>query len=218
MIDEYDQIRHSFRSPFFRRQCLVNLVNHQPWHTGFDGLLCSLPYERSIGDSYFCHDARACFRYEDEAMDEATDMPAEEFEGLSNDELYEAAGTAGTSCQLLVYRLVKNYVRRKLKSKHELEWKPEWTPLTKTKEGQEALKKRKDYSDYMDKKAKIAKTAFLEVRSTTEPLDFINYFAGTLCSVPQFLKPADFLTLTQALYAETDKVRTWTLLALSANA
>lgn len=58
MLDEYAHIRQSFWSPLFRRQCLLNLVNHQPWYTGFDALLCSLPYEQSIGNDYFRRDVR----------------------------------------------------------------------------------------------------------------------------------------------------------------
>ena len=66
-------------------------------------------------------------------------------------------------------------------------------------------------------KAKVARSAFLDIRSRTEQMDFINYFVSSLCSVPQHMKGDDFIILTQELYGDSDKVRTLTMLALSAN-
>jgi CRISPR-associated protein Cmx8 len=104
----------------------------------------------------------------------------------------------------LVFDLVRNYVGRKLSSKYQLEW-------AKVKDKPDEKKK------YEDNKGKIAKDAFLAVRSRTEQSDFVNYFVSTLCSVPQVIKPDEYVSLTKALYDETDRVRTLTLLALSAN-
>ncbi len=196
MIDDYVQIRDGYWSPLFRRQCLLNLVNHSPWYTGFDALLCTLPYERSIEDDYFRRDVREKFKLlidEERAMDEPT--------------------TTETSVvEPLIFRLVNTYVTRKLKAKYDLEWKAEWKGLKS-----EELNQRADYKKYAEAKAKIAKSAFLDIRSRTEPMDFINYFVSSLCSVPQHMKSDVYVDLTQALYQETDKIRTLTLLALSAN-
>lgn len=214
-IDKYDTLRKAFWSPLFRKQRLLNLVKNQLWYTGFDALLSSLPYEQSIGNDYFRHDVRESFKYESETMDEEITLSTAEID--ESVELPESSVQQVAACELLVYRLAQNYIRRKLKTKHDLEWKTEWNSLRQSKEGREALNKREDYKAYVEKKAKIAKSAFLDVRSTTEKMDFINYFVGTLCSVPQHLKPEEFVSLTQALYEEHDKVRTITLLALSAN-
>jgi CRISPR-associated protein Cmx8 len=192
MIDEYTQIRQSFWSPLFRRQCLLNLVNHSPWYSGFDALLCTLPYEQSIENDYFRQDVRkkiAALTEEQKQMNETA-----------------------KSIEPMVFQLVKNYVGRKLKSKYELEFKSEWKALK-----QEELNKLAEYAKYAEKKAKVAKSAFLDIRSRTEQMDFINYFVSSLCSVPQHMKSEDFVTLTQVLYQDTDKIRTLTLLALSAN-
>jgi CRISPR-associated protein Cmx8 len=201
MLDEYAQIRQNFWSPLFRKQCLLNLVNNQDWYVGFDSLLCSLPYERSIEDDYFRHDVREKFKslinsHEVNEMDEQTATLTDK----------------SSQIEQLVFRLIKTYVTRKLKSKYDLEWKSEWKSLSK-----EALNQISDYKDYSDKKSKVAKSAFLDVRSRTEQMDFINYFVSSLCSVPQHLNSESFTELTKALYQETDKIRTLTLLALSAN-
>lgn len=197
MLDEYAQIRDWFWSPLFRRQRLLNLVNHQPWYTNFDRLLCTLPYERSIEDRYFQRDVREKLKaLSDEAksMDETT------------------ATEKSSDIEVLVFRLVSNYVTRKLKSKYDLEWKAEWKGLKN-----DELNLKPDYKKYSEMKSKIAKSAFLDIRSRTEQTDFINYFVSSLCSVPQHMRSESFVELTQALYQETDKIRTLTLLALSAN-
>lgn len=197
MLDQYEQIRDGFRSPLFRKQCLLNLVNEQPWYAGFDVTLCTLPYERTIEDSYFQRDIREKLKalsQEERQMDETTSVDK------------------STSIETLVFRLVSNYVTRKLKSKHDLEWKTEWKGLKN-----EELNQKADYKKYSEMRAKVAKSAFLDVRSRTEPMDFINYFVSSLCSVPQHMKSSAYVELTQALYQDTDKIRTLTLLALSAN-
>lgn len=197
MLDQYAQIRDGFWNPLFRRQCLLNLVNHRPWYSGFDALLCTLPYEQSIENEYFRRDVR------------------EKLKALSSGEerqMDETATSNTTSIEPLVFRLVGNYVARKLKAKYDLEWKPEWKGLKN-----DELNQRPDYKKYAEMKAKVAKSAFLDIRSRTEQMDFVNYFASSLCSVPQHMKADDFVDLTKALYQETDKIRTLTLLALSAN-
>jgi CRISPR-associated protein Cmx8 len=189
MVNEYSRIRNGYWSPLFRKQRLLNLVNHQPWYRGFDKLLCSLPYEQSIENDYFRRDVREAFQHEEKTMDEPT----------MNDEKVNDA-----KINELVFQFVRNYVGRKLESKYQLKWS----------EVKDKPDKKKEYED---KKEKIAKDAFLAVRSRTEQMDFINYFVSTLCSVPQHLKSEDYVSLTQELYKNHDRIRTLTLLALSAN-
>jgi CRISPR-associated protein Cmx8 len=192
MIDEYTQIRQNFWSPLFRRQCLLNLVSHSPWYNGFDSLLCTLPYEQSIKNDYFRRDVR------------------KKIEALIEEQ--KQMSQTATEIEPMVFQLVKNYVSRKLKSKYDLEFKSEWKGLK-----QEELNKQEGYQKYSEMKAKVAKSAFLDIRSRTEQMDFINYFVSSLCSVPQHMKGDDFVILTKELYGDPDKVRTLTLLALSAN-
>lgn len=198
MIDKYATFRKALWSPLFRKQRLLNLVKKQPWYMGFDALLCSLPYEQSIDNDYFRHDVRESFKYEVEIMTEEVNTTSIEM-GEIPDELLNK-----TTVEALIYKLIGIYVSRKLESKFQLKW----SAVKGNSEKEQSYKKEKE---------KIARDAFLAVRSRTEKMDFINYFASTLCSVPQYLKPEDFVSLTQALYEDTDKVRTLTLLALSAN-
>ena len=189
-IDKYREIKENLWHATFRRQRLLNLVSNKAWYIGFDSLLCTIAYEQTIGNDYFCHDVRESFKYEVENMSEETEQNL-------NPEVGEY------SCEKLVLRLVKSYVLSKLDGKYQLNWKTvQGTPKE---------------AEYREKKGKIAKSAFLEVRSRTEKSDFINYFASTICSVSQRMNEDSFEKLTRDLYEDTDKVRTLTMLALSAN-
>src|SRR5262249_19751175 len=109
---------------------------------------------------------------------------------------------AEVSEESLIYRLVRNYLSRKLKSKYQLEW-------ASVKDD------RAKRDDYQEKKGKLAREAFLAIRSRTGQ-DFVEYFASSLCSVPQNMSEPNFNALTKALLEDTDKVRTLVMLALSA--
>ncbi len=105
----------------------------------------------------------------------------------------------------VIYDLVSTYIREKLRNKYQLEWsKVKGTP---------------DEKKYNEMKGKIAREAFLAIRSRTDE-DFIEYFTSSICSYHQFsLKGDGFDLVAQALYdgEKRNQVRTLTMLALSAN-
>ncbi len=204
ILSEYEKLRSVLWNPLFRRQRLLNLVNKREWYAGFDKLLATLPHkellaEKEVGFKYFSRDARITFEEEfknspqEDSMTEITETITDDATPTLPPEI---------SCEALIYKIVGTYISRKLKSKHDLEW-------SKASANDE---KRKEYEE---RKAKIAREAFLAVRSRTGA-DFVDYFASTLCSVPQYMNEKHFQMLTQALHNDTDKVRTLTMLALSA--
>jgi len=202
MIDQYAQLRDSLWNPLFRRQRLLNLVNDQRnWCAGFDGLMSKLPYEQTIGNGYFRRDARESFSNEVNTMNQQTNGSVEEAE--ANDlSLSEDVGE-----ETLIYRVVSNYLRFKLKSKHQLEWEEAWKGARDNKPA--------ELKDYEEKKAKLAREAFLAIRSRTGQ-DFVDYFVSTLCSVSQSMNEQRFIALTKALVKDGDNIRTLTMLALAA--
>jgi len=201
MIDEYARIKASLWNPQFRKQRLLNLVNGRVWYAGFNEIMCSLPYEQSIGHKTFRNDARESFRQEVQHIEEevSTDMSDE---AQSKAPTVDFNTIASVHCEALVYRVVGIYLQRKVSSKYQLEWS-----AVKDDPG-----KRKDYEEAREK---VAREAFLAVRSRSG-MDFTDYFASTLCSVSQPLSEQQYVALAQALYEDTDKVRTLTMLALSA--
>jgi CRISPR-associated protein Cmx8 len=196
MIDEYARVKGMFRYALFRRQRLLNMLNEREWFSGFDSLLCTTDSEQTIGSRFFRADVKTAFK---DSMQSNQSTKGEQDE-VNTDAPKQIANQ--TSVEDLIYQLVGTYIRAKLKSKNELEWK-------------DAFKGTQAERDYNDKKAKIARDAFLSVRSRTGD-DFIEYFVATLCSFPQFLNEEGYVTLAQALHTDTDKARTLTLLALSA--
>lgn len=196
MIDQYARFRDSLWNPLFRRQRLLNLVNRRHWHAGFDGLMTKLPYEQTIGNSYFRRDARESFPNEVKTMNEQNKGIAEE-NGANDPNLPE-----GVNNQELIYRAVANYLRYKLDSKYKKVWK-------------NVQGNPKAESEYREMKAKLAREAFLAIRSRTGQ-DFIEYFVSTLCSVSQSMNEQRFVALTRALVNDTDNIRTLTMLALAA--
>lgn len=101
----------------------------------------------------------------------------------------------------LIYQLVGNYIARRVEAKTGLRWNQD--------------KDSPRRQDYDDARTKVAKDAFLAVRARTGA-DFVSYFASTICSVPQHVREDAFVTLTQQLYSDADRIRTLTLMALSA--
>jgi CRISPR-associated protein Cmx8 len=216
-IDKYTQIKISYWNSLFRRQRLINLVKNQPWYMGFDALLCTITYEQSMENKNFRHDVKIAFQSEGGDMTEEIETMLET-DGEINDEKISAS----LSIEILIMRIVSNYVSVKLKKsekyKDEFKWKDEWKlPPNASKEERDTRDNKLDYKNRTDKKVKIAKDAFFAVRSRTEHDDFIKYFAETLCSVPHRMSQENYSKITQHLYQKTDYVRTLTLLALSAN-
>ncbi len=204
VVGEYERLRGVLWNPLFRRQRLLNLVNKREWYAGFDKLLETLPHkellaEKEVGFKYFSRDARITFEQEFELSAQEDSMT--NITETTTDDATPALAP-DISCEALIYKIVGTYISRKLKSKHDLEW-------SKVSANDE---KRKEYEE---RKGKIAREAFLAVRSRTGA-DFVDYFASSLCSVPQYMNEKHFQTLTQALHNDTDKVRTLTMLALSA--
>ena len=108
---------------------------------------------------------------------------------------------------LRIYRLVQNYLRRKTeeKSGHKYE------EFKNDKENN----KIKFPPKYREEMERISSDAFLAMRGRRDH-DFLEYFTGTLCSIPQFMAEEDFLAISKALITDWQKVKTLAMLAVSA--
>ena len=106
------------------------------------------------------------------------------------------------SIEQIVYAATQAYVLGKVSSKHGLRW----ADISADGVAKE---------EYGQKKSKVAKDAFLAVRSRSGA-DFVSYFVSTICSVPQHMGQDAYLRLSAELMSAPEKIRTLTLLALSA--
>jgi CRISPR-associated protein Cmx8 len=104
----------------------------------------------------------------------------------------------------LIFTRVQSYVLGKTERKYDLTWgKVRGNPAQE--------------KEYSDKREKVAREAFLAVRSRTGA-DFVGYFTSTICSVPQHASEEKYLEVARALMDpnQVERVRSLTLLALSA--
>ena len=197
IINKYSTIKEKYKNALFRRQRLLNLLNEKPWLNGFNFLLSKTESEQTINNSFFRNDARTAF-------EEAGVKIKSNGGNQMNEQTKELKPK---TIEEIVYRLVKNYIKEKLRVKHDKTWKDEW----------KVNKNFKEIDEYNKLKGKIARDSFLAVRSRVGD-DFTEYFASTICSYHQFsLKGDGFDLVARALRDENEQVRTLTMLALSAN-
>jgi CRISPR-associated protein Cmx8 len=123
---------------------------------------------------------------------------------LTEIEMKEDVPETEQTLEHLIFRRVQAYVLGKTERKYDLSWQKV--------QGNPAQQK-----EYGEKKEKVAREAFLAVRSRTGA-DFVSYFTSTLCSVPQHASEGKYLQIARALMdpKSVEQVRSLTLLALSA--
>lgn len=194
-FDEFRPLR-DLSSPLFRRQRIRNLLADSARWAGFDRLISITSIKLTYDDCAFRDDARLFFELYQQQLQEP----------IVSDDDDDQAASAQPEVAALVYRAARNYVTRRVEQKHKLNW-------DKVKNDPKSIE------EFNSKRGDIARSAFLAARSRTGA-DFVEFFAGTICSVPQRAKggEAGFAALSRALIQDTDTVRTLTLLALSANA
>lgn len=190
---QYVTLKSRLFSPAFRRQRILNLVRNRNWYFGFEGLIGTLPLEHGLCSSLFSHDAKIS-------------LEAEETNCLGRIKMKIATGQALTSEDVslegLVLKIMDGYLQRKLKDKYSLEW---------AKINDDPARKMQ----YFEKRESLGKEVFYAIRSRSSE-DFINYFASTICSVTHWMTPNEYLCITKKLYEDTEKIRTLSMLALSA--
>ena len=208
LLSQYESVRESCRNPFFKSQLLLNLLRDIDWTEGFLGLFSEHPSEFFIRTDktprhipFFSTDVRKKF-----------DSIADEFKRLEEAHtMAEATVPKPHSLEKRVYDMIGSYVRQKTEAKSKIKWsdfKDKRTP-----EGKMAIP-----PEYIEARQKVCMDAFLAMRSRREQ-EFIEYFTGTICSVPQFLPSDDYIFVSQALLEENgwEKVKTLSMLALSAH-
>jgi len=188
---EYVSLKSMLFDSSFKRRRLLNLVYGRDWYSGFDFLLSMLPLETGLCSPYFAHDARVSIQTE--SANRRVKMRVASGEQSTKDDV---------CLEELVLKIVDSYVRQKLRDKYGLEW---------SKLDGDGKKR----AEYNERREGIGKECFYAIRSRTGE-DFIGYFASTICSVPHWMTQEEYACITRTLYEETEKVRTLSMLALSA--
>uniref|UniRef100_UPI004056647D type I-MYXAN CRISPR-associated protein Cmx8 n=1 Tax=Candidatus Electrothrix sp. TaxID=2170559 RepID=UPI004056647D len=202
ILEKYEGVRKNRMNPLFKRLYLDNILQGTPWHQGSLDIMATCPaellvYERSKTPSnmaYFSIDVSKRLHAIEQELQET---PEEEMNTEENQDNLLALRIRG---------LVRQYVQRKAESKSGLTYKK----FTKDEKGKTIYP-----ATYREAVEKVCMDAFLAIRGRREQ-DFVEYFTGTICSVPQYLPEDDFLLVSQALINERDKVKALSMLAVSA--
>ncbi len=205
VLDHYERLRSYRMNPVFKSFILPNILTRSPWYLGSMNSLASSPVELLIhvqGHTpvhlpFFGRDARRKF----------VDIK----EGLEHMEEQEMKTEQGQDDLLAsrLYDMIRHFVRFKAESKSGIKLKDH----KKDVDGNTRYDYPKKYREAVEK---ISTDAFLAMRGRREQ-DFVEYFTGTICSLPQFLPEQDYLLISGALIDDWEKVKVLSMLAISAS-
>ena len=199
MLDRYEAIRSACWNPLFRATRILNLLHSDRWHVGSDDTFARYPWEFFIQTTgktpsripFFGADVLRTFRGIESDLKQRKDKAPMTDEDRDN-ELSQR-----------IYRLMRQYVNRRTEQKSEMTF-------------DDFRNGKGDPRRYREAREHISRDAFLAMRGRREN-DFIEYFIGSICAVPHFLPEDEYLAVTNALLNDTDRVKTLSMLALSAH-
>ncbi|MFN7932977.1 MAG: hypothetical protein U0R19_06595 [Bryobacteraceae bacterium] len=114
-----------------------------------------------------------------------------------------------------IFRLVQTYVISRAERKTGIPWD---SFKDKRKKDEASGRERMDVPEkFREARESIATQAFLRARACRSRQDFVDFFSGTVCSVPQFLPREEFERISVALLDEErwEDLKSLTMLALS---
>ncbi len=188
LIKRYDRARDTFLNPLFRAAIMRSLLRDEHWFAGMARLFEKWPWALFLepDDSMkalprFGGDARRQFRG---IFQDTKDMKPDEMDGDQR-------------LARIIHRLVNRYIEGRAESKADL----------KVKNFPKEVVDGKDRTIYPKKfreaQQRVCTDAFLSMRSRRDQ-DFVEFFAGSICSVPQAISRDDFLFLTRILLTRPD--------------
>lgn len=204
IINDYKAIRGSFKNPFYKAFYLQNLLNGALWFNDADAIFQQEPMPIFVymgktpkGIKFFGNDVKMKFKSIAQTIE------------IKKGANLMSQNDGDDQLALRIYRLVQTYIRRRTEEKSG----------TKYSEFKDQ-KNDKGYviypQKYREALVKVCSDAFLAMRGRRDQ-DFVEYFTGTICSVPQFMQETDFLSVAQTLMDKWRTVKTLSMLAISAN-
>jgi CRISPR-associated protein Cmx8 len=206
ILDRYEAIRGTYRNPLFRGQLVRNLLKNRDWYAGFGMLFARRPWKQflSTGTTNLLSDQFARDTYS--KFNAAAREARREREGAMT------SGEAAPDAELAerIHAMVRTYVMRKTEARCGISW-------DSFKDRRTQDKKLDVPKPYRDARRKVCMDAFLALRSRNAREDFVAYFTGTICSVPQFLPKEEYAAVAEALLSDRwEEARALAMLALSA--
>ena len=207
-LRKFDQIRRRTRlNVLFKRLLLRNLLDGLPWHARVaDTLFNRFPVQLFIRSGKspsfaqnFGQSAREQFRNERNDMSDQINIASK------------------------VYHMVGEFVAQRAEKRSGFKR----DELPKKDDGKIDWSKRSEKTNrYLEAQEKVATDAFLAIRGRN-PDEFVDYFIGSICSVPQFMGAKGvsleqgFIAISEALHESEGKrteMKNLAMLALCAHA
>lgn len=204
ILSTYKSLRQTCRNPLFKSQRIMNLLAGELWFAKLEEAFSNFPYGFFIwkaGETpkrmpFFGIDANRTFT--------ALEIDLNHLGGSHA----MSKGDEENELAVGIYKLIRSYANQRAESKSGKKYSD--FKNSKDDEG------RVQYpADYLEARQKICAEAFLAMRSRRST-DFIEYFSGTICSVPQYLPQDEYLIISRALATDWQTVKTLSMLALSA--
>lgn len=202
VLKEYERIRKTIFNPLFKRIYLKNLLSGNRWYEYSDDVLSVYPGELF---SFQSGKTPAQFPFFGRDVKQKFKAVIEEFQYMDGGDKMSEEGK-DSQLSVRIYDFIKQYVKLKAERKSGLAVK------NFRKDGKSWIYPE----DYREAVEKVCSDAFLAMRGRRDQ-DFVEYFTGSICSVPQYLKKEDFLYVSQALLNDWDRVKTLSMLAISAH-
>lgn len=203
ILSKYERIRATRMNPIFKTLYLKNILQGNTWHDNSQHILTTYSSELLIYKTgrtpvnfpFFGSDAKRKFsdiKKELEQMDGGEKMTDEGRDHLLARRIYD---------------LVRHYTRIKAENRSG----KKLDGFKKNEDGKTIYPQ-----EYREAVEKVCMDAFLAMRGRREQ-DFVEYFTGTICSVPQFLPPEDYLLVSQSLLDDWERIKSLAMLSISAN-
>ena len=205
VLKDYESTREAMQNPVFKSILLRNMVDGKDWYFHFDSPFQRYPMPMFIlcrGRTpvelrFFGLDARRKFRAIGIQLE--TDLKG----GIMDEKV------AQNQLSMRIYRLIQTYVNFRTEEKSGRKY----VEFSKQKGADGHI----PYPpEYRESREKVCSDAFLAMRGRRDQ-DFVEYFTGTVCSVPQYLNQEDYITVAGALISDWEKIKVLSMLALSAH-
>ncbi|MGB0712568.1 MAG: type I-MYXAN CRISPR-associated protein Cmx8 [Gammaproteobacteria bacterium] len=219
LLKRYEEVRDRRADPLYKQLLIGNLIAERPWYEGAARLCSGYPAEFFIRTpktprfSRFGANARRRFIAVSKDANPKEDIPMSD------------SSTAEIDDELIarIYDLVGVYLLHRAIEKGNIkEKKP-------PKDGKRRYRYPRDYGErhenggvdypqgFREAVEKAAKETFLAMRGRNER-EFVTYFTGTICSVPQFFRgERGFVAVATALIDKHESIKDVAMLALSAH-
>ncbi len=204
VLERYESASRSRQTPTFRRQLILNVLDRVPWYRAFNRLFDDLPDAFFVGSGqWFGADATSMFEQQVHAAGGMVSTTTS-----SNQTEFDLARR--------VRDMVRAYVRHRTEERSGITWESFKDDRQPTASGGMRVNTPTKYSEAQER---VCTDAFFQLRATRSREDFIAYFTGTICSVPQFLPEAEYQGIAVALLRRDDTwedIKSLSMLAISA--